>query len=142
MDRYCSKCRAIRPLADFHKKPRTWCAPCSRAANNAAYHNQCETRREKHRAASRRSQLKKYGLTLEMFIALFEKQQGRCAICPTAIYETHEDRYMTACVDHCHETGVVRGLLCWDCNVGLGKFKDETERLRAAITYLEDSRRC
>lgn len=42
-------------------------------------------------------------------------------------------------LDHCHATKVVRGILCWDCNIGLGKFKDDITYLINAITYLENN---
>lgn len=64
--------------------------------------------------------------------ALIDKQLGRCAICAEELIagkHTH--------TDHCHRTGKVRGMLCATCNVGLGHFKDDPARLRAAAHYLE-----
>lgn len=66
---------------------------------------------------------------------LTEKQKGRCAIC------RHKPQPGThLCVDHCHATGVVRGLLCRGCNLGLGCFKDSAPSLSAAILYLREKR--
>jgi hypothetical protein len=69
-----------------------------------------------------------YGLTSAMTLALFYAQGGRCAIC-----EVDTTRL---CIDHDHETGQVRGLLCVSCNAALGHMKDSPERLMAAAIYL------
>jgi hypothetical protein len=75
---------------------------------------------------------KKYGLSKKAYMELFERQSGRCAICGREDWETVK----TLGVDHDHKTGRVRGLLCFDCNTGLGKFKDDPALLRKAIRYL------
>lgn len=67
-------------------------------------------------------------IDLEKFEAMLVEQDGHCAICER---ETEK-----LCIDHDHATGIVRGLLCVTCNTGLGKFKDDPERLRAAAVYL------
>lgn len=77
-----------------------------------------------------------YGLTPERYAAMLAEQGKRCAICGTAEPGGRSGRWH---VDHCHESNLVRGLLCSGCNIGLGHFKDDPERLRAAITYLERS---
>lgn len=61
-------------------------------------------------------------------------QGGVCAVCGSERHDDGTDLH----VDHCHETGVIRGLLCRGCNIGLGCFKDSIESLRAAIAYLEN----
>lgn len=135
----CSKCGTEDPL-EFHKKPRTWCMTCCRTDNLDRYNRQTPEQREAHRVSARRSALKKqYGLTYERFLEMFEEQDGKCAICCHPVHPHHENRYVTGCVDHCHTTGKVRGILCWDCNIGLGKFHDNVDKLRTAIKYLEAS---
>lgn len=62
---------------------------------------------------------------------LVSQQSGRCAICGTIF--TNSDK---PCLDHCHETGVVRGALCGDCNLGIGLFDDNAERLTRAASYV------
>lgn len=74
-----------------------------------------------------------YGLTPSDFAALLAKQDGRCAICRTNDFTPKRNPG----VDHCHGSGVVRGLLCGRCNAGLGQFKDDPALLRAAASYLE-----
>lgn len=74
-----------------------------------------------------------YGITAEDFDRMFSEQSGRCGICCT---EDPGGRTNTFHVDHCHETGRVRGLLCNRCNRALGQFNDSEELLLAAIAYL------
>jgi hypothetical protein len=83
--------------------------------------------------ADRRSYLKrKYGMTLEDYDAMFEEQGGVCAICKKP---RPEDR--TLHVDHDHNTGTIRGLLCFRCNNALGDFEEEYELFRRAADYLD-----
>jgi hypothetical protein len=82
----------------------------------------------KRQLSNRKSHLKrKYGLTLEEFAALLTSQGGGCAICGKPDPDN---------VDHDHATGRVRGILCWNCNVGVGQFEDSEDRLAAALHYL------
>ena len=64
---------------------------------------------------------------------MLEKQNHVCAICG------NKDNNKKLAVDHCHTTGVIRGLLCSACNTSLGKFKDSVELLQNAIQYLKDN---
>lgn len=77
-----------------------------------------------------------YGLTPEDFERLLEQQDNRCAICGTAEWGSSGRWPGKPHVDHDHATGRVRGLLCGSCNYGLGAFRDDLERLHAAIQYL------
>lgn len=72
----------------------------------------------------------KYGLTLEEYAIMAKAQNDRCAICMV-----QPPRLV---VDHCHETGTVRGLLCNSCNQGLGRFKDNVTVLNRAAMYLSN----
>lgn len=74
-----------------------------------------------------RTKLKKYGLTQPELDAMMEAQQGLCAICKVAA---------AAVIDHCHNSGKVRALLCNNCNVMIGMSGDDPEKLRRAIEYL------
>jgi hypothetical protein len=73
---------------------------------------------------------RQYGVDAATIMGMWEAQGRRCAICRTALG-------LKFAVDHCHETGRVRGLLCSTCNIGLGLFADNPERLRTAVGYLE-----
>lgn len=71
-------------------------------------------------------------MSLGQFEALLHAQGGVCAICKTAS-PTHKNKWH---VDHDHQTGMVRGIVCGHCNAGLGYFRDSVESLRSAIEYL------
>lgn len=85
----------------------------------------------KGRDARREHLLTRYGITPEEYDSLLAEQEGRCRICEAERALLH--------VDHDHETNEVRGLLCGNCNRGLGIFSDDPARLRAAARYLEES---
>jgi hypothetical protein len=77
-----------------------------------------------------------YGITIEDYEAMYAEQEGTCAICSGEGFVMKQSHNMKLVVDHCHETGRVRGLLCHNCNRALGLLKDSTDSLRAAINYL------
>jgi hypothetical protein len=74
-----------------------------------------------------------FGIELSDFEERMALQNGMCAICGHS--DTSKPKFFPV-VDHCHKTGLVRGILCANCNHGLGKFKDDVGRLFAAISYL------
>ena len=82
--------------------------------------------------------IRMHGLTLDAYEKMFESQNHRCAICNEA--ETRAGRtkgtVTRLCVDHCHKTNTVRGLLCHACNTAIGKFKDNVDLMEKAIRYL------
>jgi len=80
---------------------------------------------------------RKYGLTLADYDQMFADQDGRCGICGTQD-PGGPNRCSRFAVDHNHETGKVRALLCAHCNKGLGLFKDDPDLLRDATDYLEN----
>jgi hypothetical protein len=95
--------------------------------------------RDKKNRASRAYAYKTlYGITIEQYDALLAQQGGRCAICPE-INPGRGHKYFT--VDHDHETGEVRGLLCIACNLLLGYAKDHIGILESAQEYLVKGRR-
>lgn len=90
---------------------------------------------EKHKAKTIErnwvSQIGKLGCTKELYYHLLEKQKGLCAIC-----KRENVGKKRLAVDHDHETGKVRGLLCNLCNTALGAFDDNPEMLARALEYL------
>lgn len=83
----------------------------------------------------RRHLLKKqYGITTDEYDRMLERQGGVCAICGNGAADALRKNLA---VDHCHDSGRVRGLLCSNCNIGIGKFKDDPVLLRRAIKYLK-----
>lgn len=97
--------------------------------------------------------LESYGLTPETYMAMLDAQDHKCKICAVDINDVLQpvmDRTgriqlsstkFRACIDHCHATEKLRGILCMGCNRGLGDFCDSPESLRAAAAYLEENRR-
>ena len=73
-----------------------------------------------------------YGIGLEKYNSLLSEQSGVCAICKTECVSGKK-----LAVDHNHDTGEVRGLLCCRCNRGLGNFNDNLDRLEEAVLYLQ-----
>jgi hypothetical protein len=122
---------------------RNRCNPCrareSRekwAANLAVARESSRLRTKRWRAANpdkvqAQDRRRRYHVTTEDVAALRAKQDDRCAICGAP---------EPGCVDHCHTTKAVRGLLCRCCNAGLGQFRDSPDLLRAAIRYLTSHR--
>lgn len=76
----------------------------------------------------------KYGLSVEQFNEILESQNNKCAICGSDAPDHHKKRLN---VDHCHKTGMVRGLLCDACNRGIGLLKDDPKIMKNAICYIE-----
>ena len=142
-EKTCNKCRLTLPITEFrivrvphqnrwHYRPT--CHPCDRAWEKA--------RREKNGAWHGAHLLRKFGITLERYHEMKAAQGGGCAICGKD--ETRPigkgvraKAPMYLAVDHDHETGEVRGLLCGHCNMGLGHFRDSSALLTKAALYLE-----
>ncbi len=89
---------------------------------------------EREARNARHSGLRKYGLTQDSYDALLMAQNGLCAICGV---DSPGHKRTVFCVDHDHATNEVRGLLCFNCNVALGHFRDNPEILSKAIIYLK-----
>lgn len=119
MVKKCSKCKIEKPLESFHKNIR---APEGR-------HYHCKSCRKEE-------SLIQYNLTISSYDKLVKLQGNKCAICGTSEPKGTStlNRWY---VDHNHETGEVRGLLCSPCNTGLGNFYDNAEVLRRAAKYLD-----
>lgn len=125
----CKPCWTARQSAyKVNRKPET--LEAARQRRNAQARARFAANPWDHREHQWRRQ---HGLTVEGYFALLEKQGGGCGICNggtngRGIFH----------VDHDHETGVVRGLLCAKCNILLGHANDDTKLLRSAISYLID----
>ena len=122
----CPQCGLDKPPKDFprhrgSKRGRhTYCKPCHNARTKAY-------KLAKHGGEKNYLLAHRYDIRPETVRNLRERQRDLCAIC-RAIEPKH--------VDHCHRTRRVRGLLCFNCNQGLGRFDDDVQALRRAIDYL------
>ena len=94
--------------------------------------------REKNRdklAAKERERT--FGIDLATYSAMVAAQDNKCAICRQPETATRKGKVKALAVDHDHKTGAIRGLLCSDCNTGIGKLGDSRDRLIAAARYLD-----
>lgn len=81
-----------------------------------------------------------YGIGWDDYCRMHKEQKGLCAICGSPGFTMKECHTLKLVVDHDHETGAVRGLLCHNCNRGLGLFHDRCEDLVRALQYLKVQR--
>jgi hypothetical protein len=127
--KWCPDCASVKRVEQFARnasQPSGWapyCKPCHNVRGKAA---------KDKVGGSRTYHLKRrYGITAEDADGMLLAQGGVCAICQTA---------PAVHVDHDHETGAVRALLCFNCNGGLGQFKDDPFLLHVAAFYVEHHR--
>jgi hypothetical protein len=125
--RRCPECGVVQSLDAFPRNKRSkdghafYCKPCHNRKGRES--------RERNHGSTRSYHLKaRYGITGAEAARMLEEQNGVCAICE----ERPADH-----VDHDHRTGQVRRLLCFNCNGGLGQFRDDPDLLRAAADYLD-----
>jgi hypothetical protein len=157
----CSQCHEEKTLDQFRPGTKSAkCKSCLKVYDNAYYEKNKHKWREREKRLreedgeaflqkSREAQARyranpnntinlrylkaRYGITPDDYVAMFDAQGGCCAICGVAGGIQKGERLH---VDHCHVSGKVRALLCFDCNRGLGSFKDSPEVLQKAIDYL------
>lgn len=124
--KWCPDCEQVLPLSQFVRTTRTktgyhaYCKPC--------HNKRGKVSRDKVGGSRTYHLTRRYGITAAEADHLLAGQGGFCAICKKAPAEH---------VDHDHVTGAVRALLCFNCNGGLGQFKDDPDVLRAAAEYVE-----
>lgn len=141
----CRKCGVTKTLADFSLSRK------ATETANAVYRSDCKeccsTRARQWFAENsdranenrRRWNLQNtYGLSVAEYNALLRKQGGVCAVCGKDEPNAHgrTGKQFRLAVDHCHETGAVRGLLCQKCNRAIGLLGDDPALMRKAISYL------
>lgn len=143
----CKKCVYARQLEYWSKNPdslsKVKAARSRRYAESLSDEARARNRdwyrknAAKHCEKSKWSAIKRqYGLTREQYDEILRSQGGKCPICLNCM----ETRGVKApCVDHCHSTGRVRGLLCRNCNASLGGMGDSLEALERAVEYMKKS---
>lgn len=157
----CRKCLLDKPITEFFRKAdsrdghQSLCKSCRREYKRAEYvihRDKVQARNKRWYERNRESQIfrtsrnarqnaparrdarfrRTYGVSLVEIEAIREAQGGVCAICR----DPKRPGRKSLCVDHCHRTGRVRGLLCHQCNKAIGLFGDSPSHLHAAIAYL------
>lgn len=126
MVKNCSRCQQEKPLAEFHKRKNSFRPECKQCRSVWMKEYYQRTREAK----ATYSRKYRYNITEDVYQQLRTEQKDSCKICG----EVSNSRELA--VDHCHETGKIRGLLCSNCNTGIGLFLDDPSRLQAAIEYL------
>ena len=155
MEKKCSRCKETKPIEEFSKNRN----------NKSGYESECKScRKERHKNTyvtarvnkklteeekanyyknyvrkdyvkekQRNSiRFRKYGVTTEQYTQMLINQSNKCGICLNT-FSNSKDTH----IDHDHETGIVRGLLCRSCNTGFGMFRENITVLNNAIKYAE-----
>ena len=140
----CSTCKESKLLDEFYNasKAKDGKGYRCKSCDNLARIEYRKKHREKHLKWQRERNWKhKYGIDRVTFESMWESQKGCCAICSVGLTNVEIDndsknKSNTACIDHCHISGAVRGILCSRCNKGLGMFDDNIAHLLMCIQYL------
>lgn len=134
---WCAKCKNYRennPLSDNRKKERSQEWKLWISNNKEERKMSVNEWRKRNPKRYKDSFLKrKYSITTDMYNEILNSQNNSCAICK--IHESNLNYPMF--IDHCHSTGRFRGLLCRNCNSGIGYFKDNISVIENSISYLE-----
>lgn len=142
----CTKCKTKKQITAFHINNRmkdgrnSVCKKCYSERRKSLYWDDPEKYLVKQRegkygskgslCAKNRRLMSAYGLSLKLWNIMFKFQKGKCAIC--------NKKTLDLVVDHNHDTGEIRGLLCHKCNRGIGHFNDDSKLLMKCINYLND----
>jgi len=143
----CTKCGVEKPLdqfarhsvqnplgKNFGRDPK--CKDCKSAAARRYYRENLDAEKTRQLWRNRKH---RYGITKSVYDAMFAAQGGKCAVCGNPIKHAGiggDRKFDKAHVDHNHETGAIRGLLCGHCNNGIGHFRDNPALLRLAADYV------
>jgi len=155
---FCNRCRVMR--LSYQKTqyppPEKYCLNCGKPipAEGQRRPDRClECRRTNRRAISRKAEKtrysagirrrldtnlrREYGIDLAEYEDMYTAQNGLCAICGIGIPKKDgKNGRGKFAIDHDHDTGKVRGILCAFCNFGIGNFKESVKTLESAILYL------
>ena len=136
MSKICTRCLVEKPLSEYHSKKKRNGDPGKMSRCRSC---ECEVKKLKYNPEKQRRQVlkKNFDLTPEDYESILSAQGGSCAICGTTnfLYSRGKRPH----IDHCHQSGKIRGLLCGHCNIGLGQFFDNVALLGNAITYLKNN---
>jgi hypothetical protein len=137
----CPNCEISKPFNEFYKSAgrhdglQSWCKICH--DNRRIKNLQKLGAKEKAKNSTNKSRrFKNFGITEAQYNQMFTSQEGRCLGCLRHQSELNK----SLAVDHCHTTGKIRGLLCDNCNRGLGFLKDNKDTLKRLGEYLDNAR--
>jgi len=145
----CSKCKTIQPLNEFHKScshkdgVNPQCRTCfNKKRRDTNREDKKDLERAKKWYTSNKEKVRskqierKYGITYENYLLLIEDQNNKCAICCKIMNGKREPA-----IDHCHDTGQVRQLLCSNCNAAIGLLQDDPIIIEKAAQYVSRHRK-
>ena len=130
----CTKCKLFKEKSEFFKDKQkkdglySQCKDCNMKTSSIWNKNNPQKRKDNVLKCGT-------GLTRTQYLEILESQNECCAICGK--HKSQDIKNLS--VDHCHETNIIRGLLCFKCNMGLGYFCDNEEILNRAIYYLNNN---
>jgi len=161
MKKQCTTCKIAKDVSEFYNRTaseqavrkdglQSSCKECMKASKKRMRVDPVKRQREYNlRKKSRLANLDKarrqdrhrnlyrsFGIRPNDYKQLFEAQQGVCAICGKPETAILRGKVKNLAVDHCHETGVVRGLLCSRCNIAVGFLRDDVDIAQNLTTYL------
>ena len=137
----CKNCKEDKPIAEFAKGKgykdgiRPYCIVCRREYEVKSYHKHKHKRPYDYLSDKDRKLQRAFGISYEEYLIMLDAQQGGCAICGI----TSTGKRKAFAVDHNHETGKVRGLLCSNCNTGIGNLREDEGIMLRAIEYLRNT---
>jgi hypothetical protein len=126
------------PQKNFKEKACRWCKTSFLPIGPSHHYCKDDCRREVY---ADKHYKRTYGVDLKWVKEKLQEQDYKCAICNTVGFKMREDHTTGMNLDHDHVTGKPRGLLCHNCNRGLGLFQDNPELLRRAASYVESNAR-
>lgn len=142
--KYCRKCKKYKPVSEFHKSKRTkdglsrYCSECKYEKHKKIVNRTIKINNTKIKLKSIYNACTTYKITKEQFIELY-KTYSVCPICGKN-FCNNDNSLKDIVIDHDHKSGVIRGLLCNNCNTLLGMAKDNILTLYSAILYLNVNR--
>ena len=139
-EKKCRKCGEVKVITEFPldrgtpDKHTNQCRECDRAYHRERYRAVGRSTKRDPKREQEYHRERTYGISAEQYKRMLEDANHLCEICGRDPVEVSK---RGACIDHCHETGKVRGILCGPCNTGIGNLRDDPAVLRKALEYLE-----
>lgn len=137
-EKKCRHCHIVKPRSSFYLQQGNYlfseCKECQKKRTTLSRQSKDPSEKKRWARYSHNSRVRRYGLEPKDYEYILTIQDGKCAICRSPQPSKRTQRMH---VDHDHASNLHRGLLCINCNMGLGRFKDNPSLLRYAAQYLD-----